>query len=113
MSRSDRERVADILDAAEELAAIVEVGRDAFLASPLHMRAAERLLEIIGEASNALSEDFRAARPEVAWRDVAALRILLAHHYHRIDPEQVWQIAATSVPELVDDLQASDRRHDA
>lgn len=67
----------------------------------LHRRAAERLLEIIGEASTALSDAFTAARPGVPWRDVGALRILLAQHYHRIDIDQVWQIATVSVPELV------------
>jgi len=36
----------------------------------------------------------------VPWRDVSALRILLAHHYHRVDLDQVWQIASESVPEL-------------
>ena len=101
MSRSDDERVADILEAADELALVVEIGREAFAVSLLHRRAAERLLEIIGEASTALTDEFKASHPEVAWRDVAALRILLAHHYHRIDLDQVWQIATGSVPDLV------------
>ncbi len=70
----------------------------------MHLRAAERLLEIIGEASNSLSEARRQEHPEVAWRDITALRILLAHHYHRIDPDQVWQIATDSVPDLADKL---------
>ena len=61
MSRSDDERVADILEAADELATVVEVGRDAFAESLLHRRAAERLLEIIGEASTALTDDFMAS----------------------------------------------------
>jgi len=26
---------------------------------------------------------------------------VLAHHYHRVDPNQVWVIAATEVPRLV------------
>lgn len=100
MSRSDEQRVADILDAATELAEVTSVGRETFLGSVLHVRAAERLLEIIGEASNALSDGCRDEHPEVAWRDITALRILLAHHYHRIDPDQVWQIATRAVPDL-------------
>ncbi|WP_366525197.1 HepT-like ribonuclease domain-containing protein [Ferrimicrobium sp.] len=32
---------------------------------------------------------------------MSALRILLAHHYHRIDPNQVWAIARVPVPDLV------------
>lgn len=106
MSRSDEERIADILDAASELAEITAVGRDTFRSSVLHIRAAERLLEIIGEASNTLSDTFQEEHPEVAWRDITALRILLAHHYHRIDPDQEWQIATVSVPDLVDHLRA-------
>jgi uncharacterized protein with HEPN domain len=91
VSRSDEERVADILEVAEELALVVAVGRQAFTHSKLHRRAAERLLEIIGEASTALSDAFTSARPGVPWRDVGALRILLARHYHRIDVDQVRQ----------------------
>lgn len=78
--------------------------RETFVGSTLHIRAAVRLLEIVGEATNALSDGFKADRPGLAWRDITALRVLLAHHYHRIDPEQVWQIAATSVPDLVIEL---------
>ncbi len=101
MSRNDDERVADILDAATELAEVTRVGHEAFRASPLHARAAERLLEIIGEASNTLSEDFKSRHDDVAWRDIAALRILLAHHYHRVDLDQVWEIATSAVPALI------------
>lgn len=100
MSRSDDQRVADILDAADELAIVTEVGRDAFVSSPLHIRAAERLLEIIGEASNTVTDDFKTNHSEIAWRDISALRILLAHHYHRIDVDQVWEIATGAVPDL-------------
>jgi uncharacterized protein with HEPN domain len=104
VSRGDDQRVADILEAADELASVVAVGRQAFSASLLHRRAAERLLEVIGEASTALSDEFKVARPGVAWRDVGALRILLAHHYHRVDVDQVWQIAAVAVPDLARQL---------
>ena len=104
MSRSDEERVADIIEAAEELAAVTSAGRDAFLSSRLRIRAGERTLEIIGEASNGLSDEFKLRHQKVPWRDVGALRILLAHHYHRSDASQVWQIATVAVPELVQQL---------
>lgn len=107
MSRSDDERVADILEAAAELAMVVDVGHERFATSLLHVRAAERLLEIIGEASGSLSGEFMAAHADIAWRDVTALRILLAHHYHRIDLDQVWEIATVAVPEFVEHLRAS------
>ena len=43
----------------------------------------ERLLEIIGEAANQLSDETREAYLSVQWRDITRLRIVLAHHYHR------------------------------
>ena len=104
MSRNDDQRVPDILDAANELAHITAVGNDMFASSPLHIRATERLLEIIGEASNTLSDDFKDRHSDIAWRDISALRILLAHHYHRVDVGQVWEIATTAVPELAERL---------
>jgi uncharacterized protein with HEPN domain len=99
--RSDDERVADIVEVAEEHSVVVRVGHEAFRTSPLHTRAAERSREIIGEASNSLSEDFMLRHGDVAWRDIAALRILLARHDHRVDVDRVWQIATDAVPELV------------
>jgi uncharacterized protein with HEPN domain len=36
--------------------------------------------------------------------DVIGLRVVLAHHDHRVDPAQVWMIATTDVPRLVEHL---------
>lgn len=108
MSRRDDERVADILDAAREIAEVTELGRDAWDKDRIRQLAVERLLEIIGEPANSLSEEFRGRHPGVPWRDVIGLRVVLAHHYHRVDPGQVWVIAASEVPRLVQDLHPND-----
>jgi len=51
--------------------------------------ALERLLEVIGEASTNLSASFRSAHPDIEWSKVVRLRIVLAHHDHRIDADQL------------------------
>ena len=81
MSRSDDQRLADMLDCAAELAHVVSHGHQAFIDDPILRRAAERLLEIIGEAAGTLSKTTRSAYPDVAWRDISRLRIVIAHHY--------------------------------
>jgi len=108
VTRSDDHRLADIRNAAGELALIVGRGRDAFDNDPVLRRAAERLLEIIGEAANLLGDDTTGRYPRVPWHDIVRLRIVLAHHYHRVDPEQVWAIATTDVPELIAALTHND-----
>lgn len=104
MSRSDDERVADILEAAEEVVGLVAAGRDEWDRDRTRRLAVERLLEIVGEATRALSDDGRSRYPEVPWQDVIGLRTVLAHHYHRVDPNQVWTIATVEVPRLVRSL---------
>ena len=108
MTRSDDHRLADIRNAAGELALIVDHGRDAFDNDSVLRRAAERLLEIIGEAANMLGEDTTGRYPDVPWNDISRLRIVLAHHYHRVDAGQVWTIATTDVPGLVAALSKTD-----
>jgi uncharacterized protein with HEPN domain len=107
VSRRDDERVADILDAAGQISDVIGIGREAWEKDRIRQLAVERLLEIIGEAANSLSEDFRALYANVPWRDIIGLRIVLAHHYHRVDPSQVWAIAATEVPRLVQAIRSA------
>jgi hypothetical protein len=47
-----------------------------------------------------VDEEFRSRHPGIPWRDIIGLRVVLARHYHRVDPGQVWVIAATEVPRL-------------
>ncbi|MGH3247038.1 MAG: HepT-like ribonuclease domain-containing protein [Trebonia sp.] len=93
MSRSDEQ----ILD-------VVKDGRDAWDKDRLRQLAVERLLEIIGESATSLSDGFRAQYADIAWRDIIGLRVVLAHRYHRVDPNQVWVIAETEVERLAERL---------
>ncbi len=98
MSRSDHARLDDIRDRSARIARLVDRGRDAFDHDEAVLAAIERSLEVIGEAANATSSEVRATYPDVDWRRIIRLRILLAHHYHRVEPEQIWTIATRDVP---------------
>ena len=100
MTRDDEQRIADMLEVADQIAELVQRGRAAFDSDIAVRFAFERLLEILGEAANSVSNATRDRFPEVPWRDVSRLRIVLAHHYHRVDPEQVWSMATQEVPTL-------------
>ena len=104
MTRGDALRVADITEAAAQLGEIVSGGRSEFDSNWKLQRAAERLLEIIGEAANSLSDEFKEAYPSVPWRHIVNLRHLIAHHYHRVDMDQLWTIAVVDVPRLMDEV---------
>jgi uncharacterized protein with HEPN domain len=106
VSRVDAHRVADMVMAADEIAAIVARGRVAFDDDVVLRRAIERCLEIMGEASKAVSSEFAAAHDEIPWSDMAKVRDRLSHHYHRVDPDQLWTMASLDVPAVAESLRA-------
>ena len=59
-----------------------------------------RSLEIIGEATKNLNEDFRSKYHQVEWKKMARLRDVLIHQYWGISYERVWDIVKNQIPEL-------------
>lgn len=100
MSRSDGERLDDIREQCARIGRLVARGREAFDGDEAVRFAIERSMEIIGEAANTIGEPTRERHSDIDWRRITRLRILLAHHYHRVDPDQVWTIAVDDVPAL-------------
>ena len=52
--------------------------------------AVVRELEIIGEASNNLSEEFKRKNPEMPLRDAIDMRNFFAHEYFGVNTKVVW-----------------------
>ncbi|MGH9246741.1 MAG: HepT-like ribonuclease domain-containing protein [Acidimicrobiales bacterium] len=100
MTRNDAQRVADIIDAAEKLAARLSLRFEEWLGDEDLRLITERLVEIVGEAARAMSDDAKAAHPSVDWAGFSGLRNVLVHAYHRIQPELLWEAATVDVPAL-------------
>ncbi len=104
MTRSDDQRINDILEACGHLAEIVASGRATFDRSWQTRSAAERQLEIIGEAAANLSEQFHSARPHLPLRLAKDLRNLIAHDYNNVDYDLLWSTITISIPQFAADL---------
>jgi uncharacterized protein with HEPN domain len=63
--------------------------------------AIERRIEIIGEAANRVSQEFREAHSDIPWRKIIAQRNVLAHEYGEVQDEILWRVATVSIPELI------------
>jgi uncharacterized protein with HEPN domain len=61
-----------------------------------------RNLEILGEASRKVGQEFRAAHPQIPWREMNDLRNVLIHNYEGADPEMVWGIAEREIPVVLE-----------
>ena len=66
---------------------------DGFSKNVLVQDGVMRKLEIIGEASKRLSEEFRGSVPEIPWNDICGMRDKLIHDYIGVDLMAVWKTA--------------------
>ena len=62
--------------------------------------ATVRELEIIGEASNNLSDEFRNNQIKIPFRDIIDMRNLLIHEYFGVNTKIVWETCQTDIPKL-------------
>ena len=54
----------------------------------------------IGELSGVLTDEFKGKYNKMPWRQIKALRNIVAHRYGTIDPEVIWEIVNDDIPEL-------------
>lgn len=89
-----------IRDAIERIERFTSDGRAAFMADDKTQSAVMRQLEIIGEATKRLSEEFRKVHPDLPWREMAATRDRLVHGYFTVKLDIVWNVVEMDLPQV-------------
>lgn len=98
MTRSARDRLTDIQAAIGKIHDYRRALRGEH--SDMAVSAILREIGIIGEAVNALPEATTADRPEIPWRQIAAMRNFLVHEYFNIDEVVVEDVIANDLEPL-------------
>jgi uncharacterized protein with HEPN domain len=97
--RLDRERLLDMIEMCDLL--LSHASDPKRLAhDPVVQAAAQRWIEILGEAASKVSDSLKAAHPEIAWREIVGTRVILAHAYFQIDPAIVERVIREEIPLL-------------
>lgn len=65
------------------------------------MDAVIRNFEVIGEAANRLTENYKNNNPEIEWSHLRGFRNSIVHEYFGIDLEIVWHIIEENLAELL------------
>lgn len=97
----DKARLRHIHEAIKEIEKYIENSSyDDFQSNSMMQFATVKQLEIIGEASNQLTEHFRKLYKEIEWREIIGLRNILVHEYFGIDTKIVWDILKVDLPKF-------------
>ena len=99
--KSNQTYLKHILEAIEKIESYIgDSDFAAFQKNNMMLDAVVRELQIIGEATKQLSEDFRDQHAEVPWPKIRAMRNYLVHEYFGVNVKVVWDTCAINLPEL-------------
>ena len=94
-----------MLDASLEIQQYVRSGTRGDLDSdPKLVHSLVHLFEIIGEAANQVSDEFREKTPDIPWFIIIGMRNRLIHAYFDIDLNVVWSTSTEDIPLLITEL---------
>ena len=87
----DKERLEHILDAIGIIEdGLAKYSKEELLQNRLLYYGLVKQIEIIGEAANMLTHEFRDEHTEVDWRPIVAMRNVLVHDYIHISADMLW-----------------------
>ena len=79
---------------------LTDLDKESFSNDSKTQDAVVRQLEIIGEATKRISNEFRIRNPQIPWSDMAGMRDILIHDYIDVDLDIVWKTASESIGAL-------------
>lgn len=90
--------IMDCIDKIEKY--VAEMSEQDFGENFLVIDAVVRNLEIIGEASKNISQDFKDMTLYIPWKKITGMRDNLIHEYFGVDKAEVWKTIKEDIPEL-------------
>ena len=97
----DKVRLQHILDAITEIEKyLIETDFTKFTGNSMMRFACIKQMEIIGEASNRISEETKSKFSDIHWEQIVGMRNVFVHEYFGVDTGLVWEIIKTDLPEL-------------
>ena len=105
--RDDRVSLVDMFIHAKEAVALSgETSLNDLIEDRVMQLALQKLVEIVGEAANRVSEETQQRHQEIPWPQIIGLRNRLVHGYDDINLDILWKIIQHDLPPLIEQLQA-------
>jgi uncharacterized protein with HEPN domain len=97
----DKVRLQHIYDAILEIESyLVNKEFTDFMENSMMRFACIKQMEIIGEASNHISDETKSKFTSIEWSQIIGLRNVFVHEYFGVDSTLVWEIIKNDLPDL-------------
>lgn len=102
MRKDDLIRLRHMLDAAKEAIELAAgKSRNEIETERMLNLSLVRLIEIVGEAADHVSAEFRLRHSSIPWKEIIGMRHRLIHGYDNIDYDLLYQTIQEDLPALV------------
>lgn len=99
--KRDKGRLEDIRQYALNVETIVEgVSLEEFVNDIRIYYSVMKNIEVIGEAANMLTKDFKETHSELPWRQIVKMRNVLVHGYAQVNDSDLWDTASKDIRPL-------------
>ncbi|MBI5288769.1 MAG: DUF86 domain-containing protein [Chloroflexi bacterium] len=103
---SDEELLVDMIVSAREARDLaVDRSYDDLVNDRTLQLPFTKLVEIVGEAARAVSDETRKRAESVPWSDIVAMRHRLVHDYRNTRLEILWDVVTRDLPILIETLE--------
>lgn len=100
MTNRDATYISHMLECIDRIGGYVQK-KDQFLKDTLVQDAVMRVLQVLSESSQRLSDTYKQQHDEIDWRGISGFRNILVHDYlGGIDLELVWLVVEKELPKL-------------
>ena len=105
--RDDRISLLDMLIYAKEAVALSgKTNLNDLVENRVMQLALQKLVEIVGEAANRVSEETQQKHTAIPWPQIIGLRNRLVHGYDDVNLDILWKIIQNDLPPLIEQLKA-------
>lgn len=99
--RGSKEFISDIKEAVERIEKYTGgMSYEIFLQDTKTQDAVIRNIEIIGEATKNLSDNFKKKYKDIEWKNIAGMRDKIIHFYFGVKWDVVWSVIHDKIPKL-------------
>lgn len=103
--KRDQVYIEHMIECILRIESYVGTDKNQFFQDTLLQDAVMRVLQVMAESSQRLSEEIKNLQPDIDWRGISGFRNILVHDYlGGIDLDLIWQVIETELPRLKQSL---------